>query len=118
MCLAGARAAHDQILTQNHAANLHVYAVWIAFYPWDSKSDVDPGILGDPRVTQYWDPDKVAARWFADHVQEQPGGTAWDVYFLYGTDSHWDAAPSQLLASGSPVVADLDTLTARLASAS
>jgi hypothetical protein len=56
----------------------------------------------------------VAAHWFADHVRNDPGGTAWDVYFLYGPDSRWDEAPSGLVASGSPVIGDLDTLKTRL----
>ena len=45
---------------------------------------------------------------------KNPGGTAWDVYFLYGPDSRWEAGPSGLLASGSPVIDGIDTLKARL----
>jgi hypothetical protein len=56
----------------------------------------------------------VAAHWFADHVGGERGGTAWDVYFLYGPQSQWEASPSGLVASGSPVIGDLDTLKARL----
>ena len=57
----------------------------------------------------------MAAHWFAGNVGGDPGGTAWDVYFLYGPQSRWDAAPSGLIASSSPVVGDLDNLKARLA---
>ena len=56
----------------------------------------------------------MAAHWFADHVRGNPGGTAWDVYFLYGPQSRWEAGPSGLEASGSPVVGDLDNLKAHL----
>ena len=52
----------------------------------------------------------MAAHWFADHVGKNPGGTAWDVYFLYGPDSRWEAGPSGLLTSGSPVIDGIDTL--------
>jgi hypothetical protein len=118
VCLAGARAAHDQILQKNHSAALRVYAIWISFYPWDAKSDIDPGILEDPRVTQFWDPGKVTARWFADHVSGDSGGIAWDAYFVYGPSSHWTSSPSNLLATASPVVNNLDALKGRLAPAS
>jgi hypothetical protein len=56
----------------------------------------------------------VAAHWFADNVRGNPGGTAWDVYFLYGPQSRWGTAPSGLIASDSPVVANLDSLKAHL----
>ncbi len=116
MCLSGARAAHDQILTKNHSTNLKVYVVWISYYPWDARSDINPDILGDPRVSQYWDPAKLTAQWFAEHVAGNPGGTAWDVYYLYGPDSRWGDTPSNLAASASPVIGDIDNLKARLAS--
>ena len=114
MCLAGARAAHDQILEKNHSANLRVYAIWIGYYPWDSKGDIDPGILRDSRVTQFWDPDKVVGKWFADQVTGRRGGVSWDVYFLYPPESQWDAAPTTLVRSASPAIDDIDSLKARL----
>jgi hypothetical protein len=109
--------ARDQILAMNHSTNLRVYAIWIGYYPWDSKGDIDPGILQEARVTQFWDPDKVTGKWFADQVAGRKGGIAWDVYFLYPADSKWDTAPSNLIRTASPVIDDMDALKARLPTA-
>jgi hypothetical protein len=114
VCLAGARAAHDRILQKNSSAKLRVYAVWIGYYSWDTKGDIDPGILRDSRATQYWDPDKVVGKWFANEVAGRRGGVSWDVYFLYPPDSQWDGAPTNLLRTASPVIDDIDALNARL----
>jgi hypothetical protein len=47
-------------------------------------------------------------------VLDRRGELAWDIYFLYGPDSHWGVAPSDLLGSASPVIASLDTLKQKL----
>jgi hypothetical protein len=90
---------------------VRVYAIWIHFYLWDSRSDIDPGILADSHVTQFWDPGQLTGRWFGDHVNG--GGLAWDVYFLYGPAAQWDAAASPL-GVGSPVIGSRDQLSAQL----
>ncbi len=105
----------QEILEKNPSAPIRVYAVWISFYPWDSRSDIDSTVLSDRRVTQLWDGNKVTGPWFADQVQGH-SGIAWDVYFLYGPDARWDAAPSPLLGSGSPVIGNADQLRTQLLS--
>jgi hypothetical protein len=88
-----------------------VYAIWIHFYLWDSQSDIDPAILADSHVTQYWDPGQVSGRWFGSNING--GGLAWDVYFLYGPSARWSAATAPL-GTGSPVIGSRDQLTAEL----
>ncbi len=90
-----------------------LHAVWLSFYPWDSRSDIDSTVLSDRRVTQLWDGTKVTGRWFADQVQGHVG-IAWDIYFLYGSGARWDAAPLPLIGSGSPVIGNADQLRAQL----
>ncbi len=89
---------HDEILAKYPKARLKVLAVWFDMLAGDSRQFLDTKVLGDPRVTYYWDEGKVVGRWFADETA--PGsGITWDAYFLYGPEARWDRAPGPLLSS-------------------
>jgi hypothetical protein len=89
---------HDEILAKYPKARLKVFAVWFDMLAGDSRQLLDTKVLGDPRVTYYWDEGKVVGRWFSD--QTLPGsGITWDAYFLYGPEARWDQAPGPLLSS-------------------
>lgn len=105
----------QEILAKDPSPQIRVYAVWLSYYPWDSRSDIDSSLLSDRRVAQFWDGDKVTGRWFAEQIQGNRG-IAWDVYFLFGPEARWDATPPPLVASGSPVIARADQLRSELAS--
>lgn len=99
----------SQILERYPHARLKVLAVWFNMLVGDSRQLLDTRVLGDPRVTYYWDQDKVTGRWFSEHVTDQAGIT-WDQYFLYGPDARWDSAPGPLVASDGPVIGSTNEL--------
>lgn len=77
---------------------LSVYVVWSNQLPSDSRGGWDPGLLDDPRVTEYWDGQGVAARWLFENREaigfEYFGGAAvWDSSLLFGPDATWDSVP-------------------------
>lgn len=100
---------HDEILQKYPSARLKVLSVWFDMLPGDSRQFLDTRVLSDPRVTYYWDQDKVTGRWFSDHVTGGKGVT-WDAYFLYGPDARWDLSPEPLASSGGPVIGSTDDL--------
>jgi hypothetical protein len=72
----------------------------------DSRSAWDSNVLDDPRVTEFWDGDRIAGRWF-DHWLGQldaPGGIAWDVYYAFPPSATWSDEPTRLLAAGSDII--------------
>ncbi len=90
-------------------ARLRVFVVWFNMLPGDSKMFVDLKVLGDRRVTNFWDEGKVIGPWFGQHVTNE-GGIVWDAYFLYGPYARWDALPGPLVSSGGPVIGSTDQL--------
>ena len=104
---------HDEILQRYPSARLKVLAVWFDVLPGDSRQFLDTRVLGDTRVTYYWDEARVAGRWFSDHVTGNPGIT-WDAYFLYGPDARWTQAPGPLLSSNGPVIGSSSELRSAL----
>lgn len=93
----------DALLARNPSAQVRVYAIWLPMLFGDSRSAWPADVLPDPRVTHLWDEKKVAGRWFSERVEGRPG-VAWDAYFLYGGQAKWNATPSPLVSSGSPVI--------------
>ena len=96
-------------------ADLKIYAVWVPFVG-GTASAIDPSILGDPRVTQYWDGGALTSSWFEQNVTHN-GFPTYDIYFLYGSDADWSNAPDPLLSSGTTVIARTQELSAALSSA-
>ncbi len=76
----------------------------------DSKAFVDPKLLNDRRVTNFWDENKLIGKWFSEHVTNAKGGTVWDVYFLYSAEAHWDQQPGPLIDTAGPVIGATDQL--------
>ena len=85
--------------------------------PTDERSQWDEELLNDPRVTHFWDEERAAGEWFANPDNlgiEYPGQVMWDAFLLFGRDAHWDAAPSNLLASGWTVIGNTEQLETTL----
>ena len=92
-----------EILEENPAAAVRVYAVWLPILPGDSPDTWDEDLMPDIRVTHYWDQGRLVGTFFAE--TGQPGsGVAWDIYFLYGNEAEWGTAPGPLLSSGYTVI--------------
>lgn len=66
--------------------------------------------MTDSRVTQVWDSEKVAGRFFADQEGFMFGNVAYDIYYLYGPEALWDIKPSPLVSSGYTVMAKRNQL--------
>ena len=103
----------DNILNAKPDAKIAVYAVWLPMLGGEERSDWDGGPLVEPRVEHFWDGDRLAGRWLADHETGDlgsPGGVLWDAYFLFGADARWDDEPTGLLAAGDPIIGETDRL--------
>ncbi len=101
------------MLERDRSAPLRVFVVWAPNVPGDSRDLVDPRVLGDPRVTSFWDQQGTAEQWFAQNVKAE--AVSWDAYFLFGPRARWASEPDAPAASGSPVFNDKDELKAALA---
>jgi hypothetical protein len=102
------------ILERYAASDVRVYTVWFDMLSGDSRILVDRRVLNDPRVTNYYDPDRLVGSFFAQHV-DSGGGIDWDAYFLYGPDASWTDAPAPLASSGGTVIDSSSRLAAAFA---
>ncbi len=78
--------------------------MWFNTLPGDARQEWDPTLMPDPRVVQLWDDEKLAGQFFADQEGFMFGSIAYDIYYLYGPEAHWDFKPSPLVSSGYPVI--------------
>jgi hypothetical protein len=88
--------------------------------PTDSRSEWDGSILDDPRSVNLWDGDRLLGQWLGERDEFNAGRfgpIVWDAFFVFGPDSSWQAAPSPLLASGTPVIGETSELTTALSRA-
>jgi hypothetical protein len=84
-----------------------VFAIWLPMLAGDSRSAWDSHVLDDPRVSELWDGNRIAGKWFADERiggLGEPGSIAWDAYYAFPADSTWKTRPSGVLAAGSDII--------------
>lgn len=113
--MAGAGSVHEEILAPRPDADLAVYAVWLPQFPGDDRSDWEPGLLDDPRVTHLWDQESVTGVWLARHGYDQDRPVTWDVSLLYGPGARWEEALPEAVDYGGPVLARIPELKRALA---
>ncbi|HVA24709.1 MAG TPA: hypothetical protein VMW62_09965 [Chloroflexota bacterium] len=99
----------SDVLTAYPSAQLKVYVVWFSMLPGDSRQFLDTKLLSDPRVTNYWDQQKVIGTWYSQHVTHQRG-TTWDAFFLYGPNAQWTDVPQPEVTDGGSVIGAHDDL--------
>lgn len=89
--------------------------VWVPILTSDSRGAWRPARTPG---RQFWDGDRVAARWLADQNVGGLGyaGIVWDAWFLFGADATWNDRPTGLVGSGTTVVDTSSRLRAALAS--
>lgn len=83
----------------------------------DSRAAIDPGLIGDGRVTQFWDADRVVGRWLAEAGvgAVEPSGVVWDAFYAFGPEATWNERPGPVAGFGTPVISERDALEEALA---
>jgi len=105
--LIGASWVSQHILKDHPSARLKVIAVWLPMLAGDTRSAWPSHMFDDPRVTSFWDGDRLAGRWFADHQTGDlgaPGSIVWDAYLAYGPQPRWHGAPTMPIVAGSDII--------------
>ena len=106
MCLRGVSAI-EQILKQNHSADLRVFVVWEPILPtdWFRPSRYVQHRIPDPRAIQFWDKNHLVATALRAHLHEPElegrSKILWDVVAVYPKEAEWNSAP---VFFGGPVV--------------
>lgn len=98
----------NNLLQPNPEAPLQVYAVWVDQLG-ATRSDIDPTLFGDERVTNFWDGDGVVGDALRDEIAF-PGPEPWDLYVLYGPDARWDERPPDHVGTGWTVIGESERL--------
>jgi hypothetical protein len=80
------------VLKEIPDSRLRAYIVWLPMFPGDSRSwaQTRSDEFKDERLSYHWDGGKVTGEEWAKTLGINR--TAWDVYFLYGSESKWEAA--------------------------
>ena len=76
--------------------SVRAYVVWLPIFGGDFKGEARKlsSSFRDKRVSYFLDPDSsTGKRW--ERVLKTGRFIAWDVYFLYGPDAHWEEEPPQ-----------------------
>jgi hypothetical protein len=73
-------------------AHLSILIVWIKMYAaetYDLAKGAAQRFREDPRVVQFYDPEKLLGLAVAESLGAPEGEVAWDFYLLYDRDSTW-----------------------------
>lgn len=73
----------SEILEKHREAKIEVYAVWFRNLLTDFRFFWPSGALDDPRVTNLWDNQKAAGKWYAPNVTRRDAAVEWDAWILY-----------------------------------
>lgn len=117
-CTSGAGWIQEYILQRHPKLAIKVYAVWYEMYPGDSPAAFPEArvLLGDKRVTHYWDQAKDVGRWFYGLVPSNVKGTIeWDAFYLYSPEAVWADRPAMPLTWGRTILQDRRKLLDRVA---
>jgi hypothetical protein len=79
----------------------------------DSRSAWDSHVLDDPRVTEFWDGNRIVGGWFGSHPVGGLGGAGsivWDAYYAFPRGATWKGEPSGVLATGSDIIDNVSQL--------
>jgi hypothetical protein len=115
--VAGARAVQSQVLALEPSDDVRVFTVWVNRGIEDEREAVDTTLLGDPRVTQYWDGEGVSGTHFGTRGLGGLGpiGFIFDVYYVFGPSATWTGdLPAPVAAVGGSVVEDPGRLLAEI----
>ena len=72
-----------------------------------------PHGVTDPRVSHFWDEQKLVGNWYSSNVLHREG-TTWDFYALYGPDATWGSEPPRAVSQGGTIITRHDQLQAAI----
>ena len=114
-------SALDQVLAAFPQARLHVQVVWEPVLATDVAAPFNRvlGLIDDPRVTQYWDPDLVLSAEIVRAVNGDPSRygfeerlppdfVVWDVVAIFPGSAGWDRDLPVPVYYGGPVLNDVE----------
>ena len=104
------------MLEKEPSRDVQFLVVWVNRGPGGDSDTVDPTLLADPRVAQYWDAEGITGTSFADADLGGLGqkGFVYDAYYVFGPDATWAEEPGPVAGAGLPVVSRIDQLLAEL----
>ena len=88
--------AQQTVLREYPDALIRAAWVWIRMMKYD---DEDAALRGaskvdrDPRIRQFWDPDRRIGSAVATSLGGKPQRVAWDMYLFYDQGATWDDGP-------------------------
>ena len=111
----------EELLAKHGDADVRVYAVWFSMYPTDLRERWPADVLTDRRVVHFWDEPKNVGRWYAEREKDIESRVApdssglgqpvlWDAYLVYGRESRWDEAPTELHRWGRTILSTKESL--------
>ncbi len=104
----------ENILEANHEVELDVYVIWEPTLGASRNRAVGATeLMPDSRVRHYWNDAFIVGEYFREHAFDR---TAWDIYFLYGSEATWEDNPEPLIISGYTVIRERSALEAELLS--
>ena len=83
---------------------MHVIVVWEPMLAGDSRDTIDPALFDDPRVTSFWDPQRISGTWLGQQRLGGLDGVVWDAYYAFPGSARWGVRPDRLIASGTPII--------------
>ncbi len=81
-----------KILEDHPKAEISVIIVWLRMYNGDSLNVAHKAsrfFSDDPRVIQFYDPEKISGLEIAVGLGAKPGEVAWDVYLFFDRQTDW-----------------------------
>jgi len=111
VCVAGARWVRPEILEKHQKEKIEVYAIWFHTLPSDFRFTWPSSALDDPRVTNFWDAQKVAGNWYASNLTQRRNGAEWDTWIVYPPGKAFGDAS---LAWDHPIITSREKLRSEL----
>lgn len=123
-------SALQEVLEQHPDVPLRAFVVWEPVLRTDLTAPATKklSIVADPRVAQFWDPDRVLSTELVQNALARPeryplprdvppvtvDTIAWDVLLLFPPGATWSDGPPGPMMLGAPVVDAVSALDAAL----
>ena|SRR5215471_4991042 len=106
MCLRGASAT-EKLLSEKSNADVRVFVVWerVRFIDFAAPSTATLARISDPRVSQYWDKDRLVSHLMGEH---DDSGIVWDNISVFAPGTLWKDSLPQPTYSEAPVARVID----------